>query len=126
MNPARARDFARAAGFLAKTDRIDARMLAAMARSLDLAPDPVSCPRRRRLTLLMKRRDQLVLARKQEKALKLEIRRLEGGSNQSDVNMEYLKNIVVSDAPLDSMLLGGPHLTIRMCHTPLTLQLEYL
>jgi transposase len=29
VNPARARDFARAAGFLAKTDRIDARMLAA-------------------------------------------------------------------------------------------------
>lgn len=34
VNPARARDFARAAGWLAKTDRIDARMLAAMAQSL--------------------------------------------------------------------------------------------
>src|SRR5205809_1624328 len=30
VNPARARDFARAAGFLAKTDAVDAQMLAAM------------------------------------------------------------------------------------------------
>jgi len=34
VNPARARDFARAAGYLAKTDSIDARMLAAMGRAL--------------------------------------------------------------------------------------------
>ena len=34
VNPLRARDFARAAGFLAKTDAVDARMLAAMAEPL--------------------------------------------------------------------------------------------
>src|SRR5690349_4444166 len=31
VNPGRARDFARAAGYLAKTDAVDARMLAALA-----------------------------------------------------------------------------------------------
>jgi transposase len=34
VNPGRARDFARAAGFLAKTDAVDAHMLAAMAHCL--------------------------------------------------------------------------------------------
>lgn len=37
VNPARARDFARATGQLAKTDAIDARMLASMAQSLRVA-----------------------------------------------------------------------------------------
>jgi len=67
VNPARARDFARATGRLAKTDAIDARMLAAMARALrpDCAPAP--SPEREALARLHKRRDQLVLMRKQER-----------------------------------------------------------
>lgn len=60
VNPARARDFARATGRLAKTDAIDARMLAAMARVLALAPDPSADPARQGLARLYKRRDQLV------------------------------------------------------------------
>lgn len=39
VNPLRARDFARATGRLAKTDSIDARMLAAMGEALRLQPD---------------------------------------------------------------------------------------
>lgn len=67
VNPGRARDFARAAGFLAKTDRVDARMLAAMGQALGVGADPVPDPARERLTLLVKRRDQLVAMRVQEK-----------------------------------------------------------
>ena len=67
VNPARARDFARAAGYLAKTDTVDARMLAEMGSRLDLEPEPVSCPQKRRLYGLLRRRDQLVEMRKQEK-----------------------------------------------------------
>ena len=67
INPARARDFARASGRLAKTDAIDARMLAVFARAMvppaDLAPEPT----RIALGLLAKRRDQLVSMRAQEK-----------------------------------------------------------
>src|ERR1051325_10720758 len=44
INPARARDFARAGGKLAKTDPIDARMLAAFARAMRPAPATVSTP----------------------------------------------------------------------------------
>jgi transposase len=67
VNPARARDFARAIGLLAKTDGIDARMLAAMAQCLRPAPDGAADPARERLALLHKRRDQLVDCRKQER-----------------------------------------------------------
>jgi transposase len=67
VNPARARDFARAAGFLAKTDKVDARMLAAMAQSLPQADEPAPDPERDRLAGLHKRRDQLVAMRKQER-----------------------------------------------------------
>lgn len=67
VNPARARDFARATGVLAKTDRIDARMLAAMAQTLRPAPRQPRSPERNRLAELHKRRDQLVAMRKQER-----------------------------------------------------------
>ena len=46
VNPARARDFARAAGLLAKTDAIDARMLAAMGPAAPIGPSPCRPPRR--------------------------------------------------------------------------------
>jgi transposase len=67
VNPARARDFARAAGFLAKTDALDAKMLAAMAQCLDPPPAPPAKPEREDLACLHKRRDQLVAARQQER-----------------------------------------------------------
>jgi transposase len=68
VNPLRARDFARAAGFLAKTDAVDAKMLATMAERLR---PPASAPaeaEREQLRLLHRRRDQLVLMRAQERA----------------------------------------------------------
>ena len=67
INPARARDFARASGQLAKTDPIDARMLAAFARAMQPATAQVSTAARNALARLAKRRDQLVLMRAQEK-----------------------------------------------------------
>ena len=67
INPARARDFARASGQLAKTDPIDARMLAAFARAMQPATEPAANPARNALARLAKRRDQLVLMRAQEK-----------------------------------------------------------
>lgn len=73
-NPARARDFARAAGFNAKTDRLDARMLAGMAQTLQMNPEPPIDPARERLAALGKRRDQLVAMRQQERARRCECR----------------------------------------------------
>jgi len=67
INPSRARDFARASGQLAKTDPIDARLLAAFARAMQPATEQVATPARSALARLAKRRDQLVLMRVQEK-----------------------------------------------------------
>jgi transposase len=67
VNPARARDFARAAGFLAKTDAVDAQMLAAMAQCLQPPPAEAGLAARERLASLNKRRDQLVANRQQER-----------------------------------------------------------
>lgn len=72
VNPTAARNFAKAAGFLAKTDQVDARMLAAMGAALrpNLA-EPTSAAAQR-LTRLHKRRDQLVATRKQERTRRRE------------------------------------------------------
>jgi len=62
VNPRHAREFARASGRLAKTDAIDACVLADMAAALKLAPSPGTDPARRRLADLVARRADLVAA----------------------------------------------------------------
>lgn len=65
INPRQARDFARAMGHLAKTDRLDAAMLAQLARVIDRHPDRSRFIRtlpdaaRQALTALVVRRRQL-------------------------------------------------------------------
>jgi len=65
-NPRKARDFARSSGFLAKTDRMDAMMLAQYGRSVALRPAEPIAPERQVLRAFIDRRDQLVAMRKQE------------------------------------------------------------
>lgn len=65
--PGRSRDFARALGLRAKTDAIDARMLAAMGERLDLPQTAPAEAARDRLASLLRRRDQLVAMRQQER-----------------------------------------------------------
>lgn len=67
VNPLHARAFARATGRLAKTDTIDARLLAAMAQALTPAPHPPTDPERQELADLHRRRAQLVGFRQQER-----------------------------------------------------------
>jgi len=66
VNPRQAREFARATGQLAKTDQVDAKMLAHMGRALELVPDQPVNPARLRLAALTARRDALVEHKKQE------------------------------------------------------------
>jgi transposase len=73
VNPQHARDFARARGRLAKTDKLDAAMLAAMGRALELEADPPSDQTLEKLALLNKRRDQLVAMRMQERTRLAEV-----------------------------------------------------
>ena len=60
VNPRRAREFARARGLLAKTDRVDARGLAEMGRCLPLEATVEPDTQRQRLAALVTRRDQIV------------------------------------------------------------------
>lgn len=60
INPRQARDFARASGRLAKTDAIDARILAQFGAALHPAPLPPIDPSQTALAALVARRRQLV------------------------------------------------------------------
>ncbi len=67
INAARARDFARSAGLLAKTDRVDALALALFARAHRPAPSAPLLPERRHLRALIRRRETLVARRAGER-----------------------------------------------------------
>lgn len=70
VNPMQARAFARAAGRLAKTDAIDARILAAMAQTMTPPLQSPIEPERQDLADLHRRRAQLVGIRQQERTRK--------------------------------------------------------
>ena len=60
INPRRIRDFARAAGQLAKTDKLDARIIAQFAATLEPMPTEQMDENTRKLKALVARRNQLV------------------------------------------------------------------
>ena len=66
INPRQARDFAKATGQLAKTDRVDAAILAAFAQAIRPAVRPLKDADTRELDDLVTRRRQLVAMRVQE------------------------------------------------------------
>lgn len=59
VNPRQAREFARATGRLAKSDRVDAKVLAEMGRALQLEPAQPRSAERDRLAELIARRDDI-------------------------------------------------------------------
>jgi transposase len=66
VNPRQVRDFARATGQLAKTDRLDAQVLAHFADALHPVPRPVPDAQMQELAALVERRRQLVAMRTAE------------------------------------------------------------
>lgn len=60
INPRQVRDFARATGKLAKTDRLDARVLAHFAEAVHPSPRPLPDDQTRALAALLTRRQQVV------------------------------------------------------------------
>jgi transposase len=67
VNPRQIRDFARSAGELAKTDAIDAGMIARFAATFHPEPDDPPTPAQERLRTLRARRQQVVHSLTQEK-----------------------------------------------------------
>lgn len=104
VNPMRARAFAKAAGFLAKTDKVDAHMLAVMGARLDLARSAPPDPDRERLRHLAQRRDQLVDMRAQEKTRRSECAP-DSHKRSFDRHIAWLtKEIVALEAKIKSLL----------------------
>lgn len=66
-NPMHTHHYAKAGPRRAKTDRLDARMLADYGRRYRPAPEPAPCAERERLQALVRRRDQLVDVRADQK-----------------------------------------------------------
>jgi transposase len=60
VNPKRVRDFARSVGQLAKTDKIDARILAQFAQAVRPIPRPLRTEEEERLSALVSRRRQII------------------------------------------------------------------
>jgi transposase len=60
LNPRRVRDFARATGQLAKSDKLDAKLLAYFASVLQLEPRPLPTDAEEQLAALLTRRRQIV------------------------------------------------------------------
>jgi transposase len=67
INPRQARDFAKACGKLAKTDTIDAKILALFAKRMDPELRPLKDPEQQELSALLSRRSQIVAMRSAEK-----------------------------------------------------------
>ena len=60
INPRLVRDFAKATGHLAKTDKIDAHVLAEYAQKIRPTPRPLRDGENQRLSALLRRRSQLM------------------------------------------------------------------
>ena len=60
VNPRQVRDYARSLNHLAKTDKIDAKVIAAFAQSRELVPDTPKAAERSNMEKLLLRREQLI------------------------------------------------------------------
>jgi transposase len=110
INPARARDFARAGGRLAKTDAIDARMLAVFARAMGPVADPPPEPARNTLASFAKRRDQLVHMRAQEKNRRSEVRD-PAMAEDITLHIDFLsRQIVAIEARIEVLIKAEPEI----------------
>jgi transposase len=103
INPKRARDFAKASGRLAKTDRIDAAVLAHFGQAMQPLPKPLSSEVQEALSDLVNRRQQVV------EMLNSEQRRLHSVRNRTakadiESHIEWLKQRVKGlDAEIDQL-----------------------
>lgn len=98
-NPERARDFARAIGLKAKTDRIDARMLALFGEKLQPPQRERANSERAAVAVLHRRRDQLVSMRVQEKNRCSE-------TSDEDMRGHIERHIAWLDTEIDAIAAG--------------------
>jgi transposase len=103
INPKRARDFSKASGRLAKTDRIDAEMLAHFGEALQPLPKPLATEAQEALSDLVHRRQQVVEMLNDERRRRHSVR---NRSAQVDIDshIEWLKQrLKALDAEIDQL-----------------------
>lgn len=106
INPRQARDFAKATGELAKTDAVDARVLAAFARAIRPAARALKDETVRELDALVTRRRQLIDMRTQETMRLTTASKLQG--KEIDKHIAWLnKRINEIDKGLTKRLRGS-------------------
>ena len=121
VNPGQARHFARALGRLAKTDRVDARLLAEMGARLALAATPPPAPAHRALRAQAARRRQLVEMRKQERT---RLRQAAGRAERRSLerHLRWLDGEIARiEAALDETLAAdaqAARVLARLCTAP--------
>ncbi len=113
LNPERARRFAQATGTLAKTDRIDAMLLARMAATLQPPVRPARSPQQLQLAELINARDGLVRDRtalkNREKNLTIAILKRQCKQRLDQVE----RHIEALDAEIAVIIAADPHLARR-------------
>ena len=113
VNPLQARRFAEAIGQRAKTDAVDARMLAQMGAAVDLRPTEVSSPARRALEELQVAREALVRDRtaalNREKHLQNRLVKRQNKTRLSQVN----RHLAAIDAEIAKRLVEDEVLARR-------------
>ena len=110
VNPRRARDFARASGRLAKTDRVDARVLAEMGAALDLKPEPVVDPARLRLVALARRLETLKSMDKSERQRLAQAREPEIVTDIRALRRVLAQRMSALEAAIARLIEATPHL----------------
>lgn len=113
LNPERARRFAQATGTLAKTDRIDARLLARMAATLQPPVRPARSPQQNQLAELVNARDGLVRDRtalkNRSKNLTVALLKRQCGQRLEQIT----RHIDALDAEIATVIAGDPELARR-------------
>lgn len=108
VNPRQARDFAKAAGKLAKTDAIDALMLARFAQAMRPAARPLPDPQAQELKAILARRRQLITMITAEKN-RLHTARVRKVRTSIQRTIAWLeKQLKAIDADLDRLIRSSP------------------
>ena len=107
-NPRQVRDFAKALGMLAKTDRIDAHVLARFAQAVQPAPRPIADQHTQKVREFMARRAQLIEMRVMESN---RLKQANAHRVRSDLlsSIEFIdKRIKRLDDEIDEEIQGSP------------------
>jgi transposase len=108
INPKRARDFAKAEGLLAKTDAIDARVLARFGRKMQPEPRPLPDETARELDALLDRRRQLIGMRVMEQS-RLDAARGPRVRRDLETHIQWLdQRIQQIDQEMDQAIRSSP------------------